>query len=424
MTPIDDVDAWEVLDSRGNPTVRVRVRAGDATGTFSVPSGASTGTHEAVERRDGDDRYGGAGVKGAVESVIGPLAEAVIGMDPRAQADVDATLVEADGTPGFSRFGANAVLGVSGAVAHAGAVVSKSPLYQHLVPDTPGSLPLPMVNLVSGGLHASGGMAVQDVLAIPVGADTFTQALEMTHAVRTTLCSQVQAAGHRPLVADEGGLAPPLEDPKAAFELVLDAIRSAGYGTGSDGVAIGVDVAATHFYGDGGYRLTERGPKLDTESMVEHVLSWIDEYPICSIEDPLAENDWDGWQLLSSRLRGRVQLLGDDLLVTNGDRIDRAAENGAANAALIKPNQAGTLTRAVEAAQRAQAAGWNVVISARSGETCDTTIADLAVALDAGQIKIGSLARSERLAKYNRLLEIDREYDGEFVGEAPLAFTQ
>lgn len=411
-TPIESVDAWEVLDSRGDPTVRVRVQAGDATGTFTVPSGASTGTHEAHERRDGGTRYGGRGVGDAVDAAGGELADAVVGRDVEAQAEIDAVLVETDGTDRLSRLGANAVIAVSGAAAHAGAAARGVPLYHHLAPDGPGRRPLPMVNLISGGLHADGGMPVQDVLAVPVGAESYREALETVHAVRSALHDRLVETGRRPLVADEGGFSPAVADASAAFSLAVDAIRHAGHEASRTGVALAVDVAATHLETDGRYRCGSDDSTLDTDGMVDHVLGWLHEFPIVSVEDPLAEDDWAGWRQLTDRVGDRVQLLGDDLLSTDSDRIERAIETTAANAALIKPNQAGTITRTIKAARRAQAVGWPTVVSARSGETCDTTIADLAVALDAGQIKIGSLARSERLEKYNRLLEIDREYAG------------
>lgn len=424
MTAIDAVDAWEVLDSRGDPTVRVRVDAGKSSGTFTVPSGASTGAYEAHERRDGGDRFGGAGVSTAVEAAAGELADAVVGMDVGAQASIDTTLVEVDGTDDLSRLGGNAVLGVSGAVAHAGAAAADLPLYRHLAPDGPGALPLPMVNLLSGGLHAEGGMAVQDVLAIPVGSQSYRDALETVHTVRSALRDRLIEDGHRPLVSDEGGFSPPLPNTQAAFALAVDAIHAAGHDASRTDVGLAVDVAATHLEADGTYRVGGAGGSLGTDEMVEQVLGWLREFPIVSVEDPLAEDDWAGWRHLSDRAGDQVQLLGDDLLATNPDRLDRAIEIGAANAALVKLNQAGTVSRTIEVTRRAQAAGWATVVSARSGETCDTTIADLAVALDAGQIKIGSLARSERLAKYNRLLEIERTHDGGYAGDEPLAFTR
>jgi len=414
---ITGVDAWEVLDSRGNPTVRVEVSTAAASGRFTVPAGASTGTFEALERRDGDDRYRGRGVRGAVEAVRTDLAPVVVGRDPTDQRGLDTAMVDADGTDDLSRLGANAVLGVSGAVAHAAANALDVPLSEHLATDSPGRLPLPMINVLSGGRHAEGGLEVQDFLVIPTGADTYSHSLEMVHAVRMAVKDRIEAAGDRPLVADEGGYAPPLDNPSAGLELLVDAIHEAGYSPGAE-VAIALDLAATQFYDGDRYHLAHR-PDLRSGALIDRIESWVCDYPIVSIEDPLAEDDWDGWAALADRDLG-IQLLGDDLIATTAARLDRAIEEGAANAVLVKPNQAGTLTRAIDVADRAMAAGWSPVISARSGETCDATIADLAVALDAGQIKIGSLARSERLAKYNRLLEIERHH-GAFAGPEVIA---
>lgn len=415
---ITTVDAWEVLDSRGNPTVRVEVETERSSGRFTVPAGASTGTHEALERRDGGDRYRGMGVQAAVEAVRTDLAAVVEGRDPTDQRGIDAALVDADGTDDLSRFGANAVLGVSGAVAHAAANSLDIPLYEQLAPDAPGRLPLPMVNVLSGGRHAEGGLEVQDFLVIPLGADTYSAALEAVHAVRSAVRDLIQSAGHRPLVADEGGFSPPMDDPTDGLDLLVDGIEAADLEPGED-MAIAIDLAATQFSDGEHYSLSHR-EELTAKQVVDHLAEWVAEYPIVSVEDPLAEDDWDGWRHLAERLSG-VQLLGDDLFATNRRRLDRGIDSDVANAVLVKPNQAGTLTRAIDVAQRAMDAGWSPVISARSGETCDATIADLAVALDAGQIKIGSLARSERLAKYNRLLGIEREIDGGFAGPAVLS---
>jgi enolase len=421
MTTITSVDAWEVLDSRGDPTVRVRVEAGDADGTFTVPAGASTGAHEAVERRDGGDRYGGRGVREACAAVRDELAPVVAGRLVTDQEGIDAVLVDCDGTDDLSTLGANAVLGVSGAVAHAAADATDRPLYAVLAPDSgPGDLPMPMVNVLSGGLHAAADLPIQDFLAVPVGAETYPEALEAAWEVRRAAGRRVGDGDHPPPVADEGGFVPPVADADAALELLVGAIRDAGYVPG-DEVAIAVDVAATHFYDAGADRYALAGERLDRAAMVDRVAGWIDAHPICSVEDPLAEDDWDGWARLADRVGDRVQLLGDDLLATNASRLARAIETGAANAALIKPNQAGTITRTRRVLEAAQEAGWAPVVSARSGETCDATIADLAVGLDAGQIKIGSLARSERLAKYNRLLGVARTYDGDFAGGDALA---
>lgn len=421
MTDIAGVDAWEVLDSRGDPTVRVRVDTPSGSGTFTVPAGASTGAHEAVERRDGGDRYGGRGVKAAVEAVHDELAPVVTGRPVTDQRGIDESLVDRDGTADLSRVGANAVLGVSGAVAHAAAAATGRPLYESLAPQSgPGSIPLPMINVLSGGLHAAADLPIQDILIVPTGAETYPEAVETAWAVRRAAAKRLGDGDHPPPVADEGGFIPDVPDADAAFALLAGAVRDAGFDPARDDVAFAVDVAATHFHDPDRNRYVLGDAAVSRETMLDRVAAWADDYPLVSVEDPLAEDDWDGWARLADRLGDRVQLLGDDLLATNADRLDRAIEVDAANAALIKPNQAGTITRARRVLERAQAAGWAPVVSARSGETRDTTIADLAVALDAGQIKIGSLARSDRLAKYNRLLAIDREHDGRFAGVSAL----
>lgn len=408
---IVDVDAWEVLDSRGDPTVRVRIEtAGGARGDFTVPSGASTGEHEAVERRDGGQRYGGKGVREAVDAVRTELAPVVEGRPVTAQGAVDEALVERDGTADLSTLGANAVLGLSGAVLHAAAASRDVQLYEHvghLANLDERSVPLPMVNVLSGGHHAAGGIEVQDYLVIPEGADTYPEAIETVHDVRSAVRDRLVARGERPLVADEGGFAPALASVEAGFDLLDAAVRDAGY-TPGESVTFAVDVAATHFYDPASetYELASLGRELDREGMVDLVVDLCTRYPIRSVEDPLGEDDWDGWALLAERLPGDVQLLGDDLLATNAARLDRAIEASAVTAALVKPNQAGTVTRTLDVLERARAAGVATVVSARSGETCDSTIADLAVGTDAGQLKVGSLARSERLAKYNRLLDV------------------
>ena len=396
MTEIVDVDAWEVLDSRGHPTVRARVECRSGAGTFTVPAGASTGEHEAVERRDEDDRYGGLGVRDAVAAVNGELAPIVVGRDATEQADVDTAMVDYDGTDDLSAVGANAILAVSGAVARAASAAVDRPLHGY-VADRWGeeaSLPTPMVNVLSGGLHAEGGIDLQDVLVVPVGATAYADALETAWDVRRAVRDLVLDAGHRPLVADEGGFAPPVDGIEEAFDLVLDGVEAAGYAPGDD-VSLAIDVAASHFYDDdeGAYRLSSVDGALGGDGMIDLVCDWTARFPIVSIEDPLSEDDWVGWTRLASRLNDDVQLLGDDLLVTDSDRLDRAIETGAANAVLVKPNQAGTLTRTIDVVAAAKRAGIAPVVSARSGETCDSTIADLAVGLGAGQIKIGSLAR-------------------------------
>lgn len=418
MIEILGADAWEVLDSRGDPTVRAAVTVDGGRGVFTVPAGASTGTHEAVERRDGGDRYGGTGVREAVAAVREELAPAVAGMDAADQRAVDAALVERDGTETLSNLGGNAVLAVSGAVARAAADARDRPPYEALGDGGPGAIPRPMVNVLSGGLHARGGIEIQDFLAVPAGATTYPEALETAWTVRDAVRERIEATGERPLVADEGGYAPPLSSVDDAFELLAAAVRDAGHEPSRDDVAFAVDVAATHFHDEetGSYALSSLDRTLDREGMISLVAEWTERYPVVSVEDPLAEDDWEGWTRLAERLEG-VQLLGDDLLVTDASRIERAAASGAANAALVKLNQAGTVSRTLDAIEAARDAGFATVVSARSGETCDATIADLAVAVDAGQIKIGSLARSERLAKYNRLLGIDRELDAPLADE-------
>lgn len=408
MIPIISVDAWEILDSRGHPTLRVLVETASASGTFSVPAGASTGQFEAHERRDGTDRYGGLGVAEAIHNVQSILAPLVVGRDVTAQQQLDATMVEHDGTEHLSSIGANAILGVSGAVAHAASNALDIPLYSSLATDTPGHMPLPMVNLLSGGLHARGGLALQDILVIPRTADSYRDALEIVWDIRTALESIIIDSGERPLVADEGGFAPNVAGIDEAFKLVERAIKRAGYVPDRTEIALAVDIAATHFYHAETERYRIEGESLTSTEMIETVAEWVSRYPILSIEDPLVDTDWAGWTALGKRIDDDIQILGDDLLVTNVDRCRHAHETGAANAVLVKPNQAGTISRAIDVIHEAQQSGMNTVVSARSGETCDSTIADLAVGLDAGQIKIGSLARSERLAKYNRLLEIGR----------------
>jgi len=412
------VDAWELLDSRGDPTVRVQVETRSGSGTFTVPSGASTGAHEAHERRDNGEHWRGRGVSNAVQAVHDELAPIVEGQSVTDQGALDAAMVEADGTENLSRLGANAILGVSGALAHAASDSLDQPLSEYFGPTGTGELPMPMVNILSGGLHAEGGIEIQDVLVIPAGAPSYSDALETVWDVRQAVRDRILDAGHQPLTADEGGFAPPMDTIEDAFDLLVQSVRDAGHEPARDDVAFAVDVAATHFFEDasGTYELDSVNRTLEAEEMVELMVEWTERYPLVSIEDPLAEDDWAGWSTLTKRLGSDVQILGDDLLVTDVNRLARSVEENAANAVLVKPNQAGTISRALEVIERAQDAGFEPVVSARSGETCDHTIADLAVGLDAGQIKIGSLARSERLAKYNRLLEIERTDDPGFAG--------
>jgi enolase len=406
------IHAREVLDSRGRPTVEVEVHCrGGAWGRAIVPSGASTGRHEAVELRDGEpSRHGGMGVRRAVGNVRDVLAPKVCGVSALEQPAIDGLLCALDGTPNKGRLGANALLGVSLACAHAGAAARRVPLWQHLDTDGRAMLPLPMVNLISGGLHAGGNLDLQDFLLLPVGARSYSEALEMTTAVYRCLGrTLIQHGFEGVLVGDEGGFGPRLHSNEQAIEMVLEAIVAAGLTPGRD-AGLALDVAATHFYGAGRYRLRiEQGRTLGAAEMAELLRGWVERYPVFSIEDGLAEDDWEGWQLLTRTLGQRVQLIGDDLFVTSTERLKQGIACGVANAVLVKVNQVGTLTEALEVVRLARQAGYRGVISARSGETEDTTLADLAVATGAGQIKIGSVARSERLAKYNQLLRIEEE---------------
>ena len=405
-----DVDAWEVLDSRGRPTVAASVRlAGGATGAVAVPSGASVGTYEAHELRDGGERYAGRGVRRAVDHVRGDLREAVLGLDASRQQQVDTALTEADGTLDLSRLGANAVLAVSVAAAVAAATCARLPLHAYLSPSgTAPLLPLPMVNIVSGGAHAGGAVDVQDVLAVPMRATSFAEALEVVSRVRQATVEVAADAGHQvTLVADEGGLAAALPDNRAALELVVRGIERAGLRPGDD-VGLAVDVAATQFHHDGRYVLAAEGRSLDAGAWIDELADWIAALPIVSVEDPLADDDWEGWAYAAATLRG-VQLLGDDLFVTSLQRLGHGIEAGIANAVLVKPNQNGTLSGARAVVDRAREAGYATVVSARSGETEDAWLADLAVGWSAGQLKVGSTTRSERTAKWNRLLRIEHE---------------
>lgn len=402
--------AREVLDSRGRPTVEVDVGLSDGSlGRASVPSGASTGRHEARELRDGDQaRYGGFGVRHAVRNVIDTIAPAVIGRDPFDQPGLDERLIELDGTPDKSWLGANAVLAVSVAVARAAALSARVPLWSYLNRDVGPALPLPMVNVVSGGLHAAGPLAFQDFLVLPVGAASYSEALEIVYAVRAAAGELLAERGLSVLKADEGGFGPALDHPDAVLDLLVAAISRAALRPGDD-VALALDVAASHFSRDGAYRLPDEPAPVAAGDLADRLERLIDRYPIVSIEDGLAEDDWEGWAVLTQRLGHRVQLVGDDLFSTNRARLERGIEAGVANAVLVKMNQIGTVTETIGVLERARAAGYATVISARSGETEDTFLADLAVATAAGQIKIGSLAQSERLSKYNQLLRIEEE---------------
>ncbi len=431
-TSIEVVDAREILDSRGNPTVEVDVVLADGSvGRAAVPSGASTGAHEAVELRDGDkSRYGGKGVTKAVANVTDTIAPALYGMDAADQAGIDALLVELDGTPNKATLGANAILGVSLACAHAAAASHDLPLYRYLGGVGARVLPAPMFNILNGGKHAQDSTDFQEFMVMPVGLASYGEALragaEIFHALRAILHDEGHATGQ----GDEGGFAPSLASNQAAVEVVLRAIERAGYRPGEQ-VAIALDPATTELVveGTGGpdgptrYRLDKEGRTLDSGQLVDLWADWSARYPIVSIEDGLAEDDWSGWAELTRRLGDRVQLVGDDLLVTNTARIQRAIDERAANAVLIKLNQIGTLTETIEAIDLARRAGWSAIVSHRSGETEDTTIADLVVATGTGQIKTGAPSRSERVAKYNRLLRIEGELGDAavYLGRAALA---
>jgi enolase len=414
MTPSDPtitrIHAREVLDSRGHPTVEVEVLcAGGALGRAIVPSGASTGRHESVELRDGDpSRYGGKGVRRAVANVCDVLAPHLRGIAATEHTRIDRLLCEIDGTPNKARLGANALLGVSLACAHAGAATRGQPLWRYLDSEGVAHMPLPMVNLISGGLHAGGNLDLQDFLFMPIGARSYSESLEWTVAVYRALSRVLIRHGFEGvLVGDEGGYGPHLHANEQAIEMILRAIEDVGLKLGEQ-AALALDVAGTHFYRDGRYHLRiDGGRTLDSEGMVALLERWVNHYPIRSIEDGLSEDDWAGWRELTAALGARVQLVGDDLFVTHPERLRRGIAEKVANCVLVKVNQIGTLTEAFDVVRLAREAGYRAVISARSGETEDSTLADLAVASGAGQIKIGSVARSERLTKYNQLLRIE-----------------
>ncbi len=407
---IQDLVAREILDSRGNPTVEVEALLSDGSrGWAAVPSGASTGAHEAVELRDGDPkRFGGLGVQQAVANVRTRLLPAVRGMDASGQAALDQRLIDADGTPNKSKLGANAILGVSLAAAQAAAASRKLPLYRALGGDAAVTLPAPMFNILNGGKHATDSTDFQEFMVMPVGANSFAQALQMGAEVYQALKKLVRSRGFQTNVGDEGGFAPSLSSNRDALELVTEAIDAAGYQPGRD-CLLALDLATTELYQNGRYTLAKEGRSLTSAELVDFLAGWVAEYPIISIEDGMAEDDWDGWRLLTERLGGRIQLVGDDFFVTNTARIQQGIDRGCANSVLIKLNQIGTLTETLAAVDMAHRAGWTAVVSHRSGETEDVTIADLAVATNCGQIKTGAPARSERVAKYNRLLRIEAE---------------
>jgi enolase 1/2/3 len=405
MSGIADVRARQILDSRGNPTVEVDVRLDSgAFGRAAVPSGASTGVHEAVELRDGEGAYGGKAVTKAVASVAGEIADAVRGRDAADQAGLDRLLIELDGTPNKGRLGANAILGLSLATAKSAAADAGVSLFRYLGGDQACVLPVPMLNVINGGAHAQNSLDLQEFMLVPAGAASFSAALEIGATVFHALKALLHERGHATAVGDEGGFAPDLQSSEQAIEVVLEAAERAGQ---RENVAVALDPAATEIWREGAYRF--EGRELEPDAMIEFWAGLVEQHPIVSIEDPLAEDEWDSWAALTSRLGERVQLVGDDLFVTNPERLQRGIDEGVANAILVKVNQIGTLTETLEAIRLAQANGYRAVISHRSGETEDTTIADLAVATGAGQIKTGAPSRTDRVAKYNQLLRIEEE---------------
>jgi enolase len=415
---IDSVKAYEILDSRGNPTLAVRVALNDGSeGLARVPSGASTGAHEAVELRDGGARYGGKGVRQAAANVEQVLAPAILGLPAADQAGVDERLLAADGHPQKARIGANAILGVSMAVAHAAGNSQGVPLYRYLGGTQAATLPTPQLNVLNGGAHADNNVDIQEFMLVPWGADTFGEAMRMASETFQALKAHLRARGLRTAVGDEGGFAPDLKDDREALDLLMEAIQTAGFEPGGQ-VALALDVAATELYRDGQYRVG--GRTLGSGELIDWYETLIGAYPIISLEDGLAEDDWEGWKALTGRLGARVQLVGDDLFVTNPERLALGIQEQSANAILIKLNQIGTVTETLTAIRMAQEAGWRTVVSHRSGETDDTTIADLAVAANTGQIKSGAPSRGERVAKYNRLLMMEADDSGlGFAGKKP-----
>jgi enolase len=427
MTAILDVFARQILDSRGNPTVEVDVTLEDGSmGRAAVPSGASTGAHEAVELRDGDkSRWGGKGVEKAVRAVNGEIAEAVVGREAEDQAEIDSAMILLDGTENKGRLGANAILGVSLATAKAAAEARGLPLYRYVGGVDTTLLPVPMMNIVNGGVHADNGIDFQEFMVLPVGAPDFSEALRCGAEIFHALKSALHDAGFSTAVGDEGGFAPAIASAREALDFILKSIEAAGYKPGSD-VLLALDCAASEYFKDGEYRMTGEGRTLSSAEMVETLAQLAADYPIASIEDGMAEDDWAGWKLLTEKIGSRVQLVGDDLFVTNVKRLEKGISGGIANSILIKVNQIGTLTETIDAVRLAQSSAYTAVMSHRSGETEDSTIADLAVALSCGQIKTGSLARSDRTAKYNQLLRIGEELgdNARYAGRAALKAYQ
>jgi len=423
MTLIVDVHARQILDSRGNPTVEVDVTLEDGSmGRAAVPSGASTGAHEAVELRDGDkSRWGGKGVGKAVDAVNGEIADEVVGLDAEDQTEVDRTMIALDGTENKGRLGANAILGVSLATAKAAAGARGLPLYRYVGGVDANLLPVPMMNILNGGVHADNGIDFQEFMVMPVGAESFAEALQCGAEIFHALKNALHAAGLSTSVGDEGGFAPKIDSAREALDFIEKAVSAAGYRLGDD-VLLALDCASSEFFKDGKYRMEGEGKTLSPNEMADYLAELASAYPIASIEDGMAEDDWDGWKQLTSKLGKRVQLVGDDLFVTNVKRLEKGIEDGIANSILIKVNQIGSLTETTDAVRMAQTSGYTAVMSHRSGETEDSTIADLAVALSCGQIKTGSLARADRTAKYNQLLRIEEELGdaAKYAGRAAL----
>ncbi|WP_028995653.1 phosphopyruvate hydratase [Azonexus hydrophilus] len=410
MSSIVDVVAREILDSRGNPTVEADVLLESGVmGRAAVPSGASTGTREAIELRDGDkSRYLGKGVMQAVENINTEISEAIIGLDAQEQAFIDQTMIELDGTDNKSRLGANAILAVSMAVAKAAAEESGLPLYRYFGGMAPMQMPVPMMNIINGGEHANNSLDIQEFMVMPVGANTFREALRCGAEIFHALKKLLDKAGHSTAVGDEGGFAPNLGSHAEALQIIMQAIEAAGYVPGQD-VLLALDCAASEFYKDGKYHLSGEGLQLTSAQFVDYLANLADQFPIVSIEDGMSEADWDGWKLLTERLGAKVQIVGDDIFVTNTRIFKEGIQKGIANSILIKINQIGTLSETFAAVEMAKRAGYTAVISHRSGETEDSTIADIAVGLNAGQIKTGSLSRSDRIAKYNQLIRIEED---------------
>ena len=410
MAVIEFINAREILDSRGNPTVEVDVVLDDgAWGRAAVPSGASTGDNEALELRDGDkNRYGGKGTLKAVQNVLGPIAEEVVGMDADDQVAIDQAMIDLDGTPTKANLGANAILGVSLAVAKAAANSLGMPLYRYIGGVEARVLPVPMMNILNGGKHAADSTDMQEFMILPVAAPSFNEAVRWCAETYAALKGVLKKRGYNTSVGDEGGFAPSLKSNAEAFEVILEAITKAGYKPGEE-IFLGMDPASSEFYQDGKYVLAKEGKTLTSAEMVDWYVNAVNQYPIISLEDGMAQDDWAGWSLLYEKLGNRIQIVGDDLLVTNVKYIERAIKEKACNSLLCKLNQIGTLTESIDASRMSQRAGWTVVVSHRSGETEDSTIADVVVALNAGQIKTGAPCRSDRIAKYNQLLRIEEE---------------